>query len=366
MENPIYTYAGLFLGSGLFVYFLTPFVIRFALWTGFVDSPAAHKAHTKTTPLLGGLAVAAGFFLFTLYAVTILPGMRFDRSILGYLGAAMILVVLGLIDDKLRLSPLIKLIGQIVAVLVFLLSNNTAGALFNMLGPSWVTVPVLMLWMLTLINALNFLDNMDGIITGMSGILALGFYALSFMSCTEPLSELCSFNAMLSLIFAGSMFGFLPHNYNPAKVFLGDTGSMLTGYFLSTMGFLSGRVAVLRHNDSFFYLAPMLLLSYALFDISLVTITRHRDGRRVTQGGKDHSTHRINNVTGSPKITALIVYLINSAVGMTTLLVYRTGSRTLLLIVFVIFLGIYLFLARKLNQIPIFVPQNQLRKPEGQ
>lgn len=366
MNNSIYLYSGLFVGTFLFVYCLTPFVIRFALWTGFVDSPAAHKVHQKTTPLLGGLAVAAGFFLFMFYTVRTMPGMHFDRPVAGYLLGALILVVLGVIDDRLRLSPLVKMVGQIGAVAVFLVSNNVSGALFHMFGPSWVTVPVLSLWMLTLINAMNFLDNMDGIIGGMSGILGLGFYALSFMSATEPLGTQCHFNAMLSLIFSGAMFGFLPHNFSPAKVFLGDTGSMFVGYFLSTMGFLSGRVAVIRHNDTMFYLAPILLLSYALFDISLVTITRYRDGRRVSQGGKDHSTHRINNVTGSARITALIVYLINSVVVLTTLLVYRVGSRWLLILVFAVFLGIYLFLARKLDQIPIFVPRNQLRVREGE
>jgi UDP-GlcNAc:undecaprenyl-phosphate GlcNAc-1-phosphate transferase len=364
MNHPIYMYAGVFLGTFGLVFFLTPFVIRLALKMGFVDNPAAHKVHQKTTPLMGGLSVAIGFFLFMVFSVRVLPGMHFNTEVLGYLGGALLLVVLGLIDDKYPLSPRLKSAGQIVAVGVFLYTHNTSGALVQTFGPAWITIPILGLWMLTMINAMNFLDNMDGIISGMSGILAMGFYALSYMSTTGPLEPQCRFIAMLSLVFAGAMFGFLPHNFSPAKVFLGDAGSMLVGYFLSTMGFLSGRIAVIRHNDSWFYLVPILLLSYALFDISLVTVTRYRDGRRVTQGGKDHSTHRINNVTGSAPITAIIVYLINTVVALTTILVYRVGSHLLLILISIIFFGIYIFLARKLNEIPIFVPRNQMRIKE--
>ena len=216
--------------------------------------------------------------------------------------------------------------------------------------------------MVGLMNALNFLDNMDGIITGMSGILALGFYALSFISQTPSLMAQTNFMSLLALSFAGSVFGFLPYNFNPAKIFLGDAGSMFIGYFLSTMGILAGRLAVIRMNDKVYYLLPVLLLSYAIFDISLVSIIRKRDGRRISQGGKDHSTHRIDNAMQSAKVTALIVYLINIIIVLMTILVFKMESVKLLIVSTVMMAVFFIFFGNKLDQIPVQIPENQLRK----
>ena len=215
-----------------------------------------------------------------------------------------------------------------------------------------------------LMNAFNFLDNMDGILAGMSGILALGFYAVCIITKTPSLNELNNYVALLALAFAGAVFGFLPHNFNPAKIFLGDAGSMFIGYFLSTMGILTGKLAVNRMHSNFFYLLPILMLSFAIFDISLVSITRKRDGRRISQGGKDHSTHRLGTAFKSIKVTALIVYLINSIIILTTIIVLQMESVELLIISTIIFIIVFLFFGRKLDKIPIVVPENQLKNPQ--
>ena len=114
-----------------------------------------------------------------------------------------------------------------------------------------------------------------------------------------------------------------------------------------------------RHNDKFFYLLPVLLLSYAIFDISLVSITRRRDGRHVMQGGKDHSTHRINNVLGSVKVTAGIVYILNILIVLTSIIVFNIGSRELLIACTLLFMVFFALFGRKLDQVPIVVPENQ-------
>ena len=215
--------------------------------------------------------------------------------------------------------------------------------------------------MIGLMNALNFLDNMDGIITGMAGILAIGFYCFSFISKNKFFPSESEYICLLSLTFAGSVFGFLPHNFSPAKIFLGDSGSMFFGYFLSTMGILAGRLATKSMNNNLYYLLPVLLLSYAIFDISLVSFTRKRDGRRISQGGKDHSTHRIGTAMGSDKVTAIIVYLINIIIVLVTIIVLKMESAKLLIISTVIFAIFFLFFGKKLDQIPIVIPENQLK-----
>lgn len=345
--------------SWLLVYGLTPFIMRLARAINFVDKPEARKMHLTSVPLMGGLSVFTGFLLLCLYDVAISPGRFFDPPMLGYLAAGVLIVLIGLIDDKHGMNPLVKMIGQLTVSLVFILSNFQLSELNQMFGSIYISLPLMLLWMVGLMNALNFLDNMDGIISGMAGILGLGFFAFSLTNANSSNAEPMALIGLISLSFAGSTFGFLPYNFNPARIFLGDAGSMFIGYFLSSMGILMARYAVIRHEDNMFYLLPVLLLSYAIFDISLVSYTRKRDGRHVMQGGKDHSTHRIHTALGSVKVTAIIIYAINVLIALTTIIIFITGERVLLLATTAMFATFFLVFGRKLDQIPIVVPSNQ-------
>ncbi len=361
MDNRIYEYVSVFIMAWLFVYGLTPFIIRMANALNFVDKPEARKIHLKTVPLLGGLSVTLGFILLCIYDVLISPGRYFDRPMLGYLAGTITIVLIGLIDDRRGMKPLVKMFGQFAVSLMFILSNFGLGELKLMFGSIYVSLPLMVLWMVGLMNALNFLDNMDGIISGMAGILGLGFFAFALTNTTQANQDAMALMALISLSFSGSAFGFLPYNFNPARIFLGDAGSMFIGYFLSSMGILMAQHAGNRYNDKFFYLLPVLLLSYAIFDISLVSFTRKRDGRHVMQGGKDHSTHRINTVLGSIKVTAAIIYTINVLIVLTSIIIFRIGNRQLLVISTAMFATFFLFFGRKLDQVPIVVPANQLK-----
>ncbi len=134
---------------------------------------------------------------------------------------------------------------------------------------------------------------------------------------------------------------------------------MFIGYFLSSMGILMGRFAVLTRQNNIFYLLPVLLLSYAIFDICLVSYTRTRDGRHISQGGRDHSTHRLLTMLGSVKITAIIVYALNLMIVLTTVIIFITGNGVLLIATAIMFTLFFLFLGHKLDQIPIVIPINQ-------
>ncbi len=356
--NIIYVCMTVFVLSFLTVYSLTPVIMNFALKVNFVDNPNERKIHKKAIPLLGGVAVFLGFILLFLYLI-ITKQRAIDLPLLGYLAGAIIIVLVGVIDDRRGMIPIVKLLGQLAACLAFVSTHD----LFNLFGPFYITLPLIIVWMVGLMNALNFLDNMDGIITGMSGILALGFYAIGFLSKTPLLAHQADFISLLSLIFAGSVFGFLPYNFNPAKIFLGDAGSMFIGYFLSTMGILAGQLASdSLGGNKLFFLLPVLLLSYAIFDISLVSYTRKRDGRLVSQGGKDHSTHRIGTAMGSEKITAIMVYLINIILVLSTIIVYKMQNNQLLIISVIILASFFIFFGRKLDEVPIIIPENQIKK----
>ncbi|MCB5252650.1 MAG: MraY family glycosyltransferase [Candidatus Cloacimonadaceae bacterium] len=359
MNFRIYEYLSVFIMSWLFVYGLTPFIIKLANKINFVDKPEARKMHLKSVPLMGGLSVALGFILLCVYDVVISPGRYFDAPMLGYLAGSVLIVFIGIIDDRRGMKPLIKLGGQILVSLTFIFTNFTFPELQRMFGSIYVTLPLLLLWMVGLMNAMNFLDNMDGIISGMAGILGLGFFAFALTNATSSNQNAMALIALISLSFAGSTFGFLPYNFNPAKIFLGDAGSMFIGYFLSSMGILMAQYAGIKYNDKFFYLMPVLLLSYAIFDISLVSFTRKRDGRHVMQGGKDHSTHRINTVLGSVRVTAAIIYTINVLIVLTSIMVFRIGSRELLIFSTMLFAIFFLIFGHKLDQVPIVIPANQ-------
>ncbi|MCL1827555.1 MAG: undecaprenyl/decaprenyl-phosphate alpha-N-acetylglucosaminyl 1-phosphate transferase [Candidatus Cloacimonetes bacterium] len=323
-----------------------------------MDNPAARKLHLKSTPLLGGLSVFIGFGIVVLWTSFIYRDTMAVFNTYSYLLGALVILITGLVDDKFGMSPIVKLFFQALVCLIFIHTNN----IYTLLGNVWITLPILLLWMTGLMNAYNFLDNMDGILSGMACILALGFYAISFTVKTPNILGLSESVSLLSLSFAGATLGFLRYNFNPAKIFLGDAGSMFFGYFLSTMGILAGKLTVNTMNSKMFYLLPTLLLSYAIFDISLVSITRKRDGRRISQGGKDHSTHRIDTAVNSHKLTALFVYLINTIIVLMTIIMLKIGSAILLCITTAIFIIVFLYFGRKLNKIPIVVTENQLKK----
>lgn len=359
MDFRIYEYLSVFIMSWLFVYGLTPFIMKLAYKINFVDKPEARKIHLKSVPLMGGVSVALGFVLLCVYDVAISPGRYFDRPMIGYLAGSVLIVLIGLIDDRRGMQPFVKMLGQIVVALIFILTNFSFDELSMMFGSVFITLPLMLLWMVGLMNALNFLDNMDGIISGMAGILGLGFFAFALTNTTSSNQEAMALIALISLSFAGSSIGFLPFNFNPARIFLGDAGSMFIGYFLSSMGILMARYAGIKYNDKLFYLLPVLLLSYSIFDISLVSYTRRRDGRHVMQGGKDHSTHRINNVLGSVKVTAAVIYTINVLIVLTSIIIFKIGSRELLVISTLLFAAFFLVFGRKLDQVPIVIPANQ-------
>ncbi|MCK4339718.1 MAG: undecaprenyl/decaprenyl-phosphate alpha-N-acetylglucosaminyl 1-phosphate transferase [Candidatus Cloacimonetes bacterium] len=334
----------------LFVYFFTFQIRKIAIRLNFIDKPEERKFHTKPTPLLGGIAILFGLIISFIVSYYICHDLIPQIKVISYFYIGLLLVcLLGLYDDYSMLNPYIKFIIQSIIALLFIFGTKMT----NIFGSEFITVPLLLLWMVGLMNALNFLDNMDGITAGMASILGLGYFALGILSGNHFLS-------LISVIFIGSCLGFLFHNFHPAKIFLGDAGSMLIGYTLSVLGIILFNE--LPKNCSL--LLPILLLSYAIFDISLVSFTRKRDGRNILEGGQDHSTHRIGTATGSVKVTAFMVYLINIVIVLITVIVFKINNQFLTLATTIIFATVFLFFGGQLDNIPIIISQNQLRKKQ--
>lgn len=309
------TYLLAFAISFFVVLLTTPVVRMVARRMDFLDIPSKRKAHTQPTPLLGGLSVFAGFLLAAAVGLYML-GQPLSLRLLGFLGGGLLVFLIGLVDDRVGLSPVTKLMGQLAAGLLLLLSGNTNGLITN----SWMDLSLSLLWVVGLINALNFLDNMDGISSGISFIASLAFLVV------------CAFQgqvltAVLAAAVAGGTLAFLRFNFSPASIFLGDAGAMFLGYVLASVALMS----TWHQSSHLFLLVPILILGYPIFDISLVTLTRYREGRGVCEAGKDHSSHRLASLVTPPRGPVWVIYALCSAlaVGAVFLCWHLTVTRAL-------------------------------------
>jgi UDP-GlcNAc:undecaprenyl-phosphate GlcNAc-1-phosphate transferase len=271
---------------------LVPPLLRVAWWTGYLDHPEARKSHAQATPLLGGVAVAAATLIAAALAIARL-GMPVPAAAWWWGAGAVAAVALGLVDDRFGMAPALKLLLQFGVAALFVAGGVYPGMRFGV----WVAAPLALVWLVAMMNAVNFLDNMDGIVGGMSAVLAAGLGLLLFSWGRGA-------EAFFAFALAGAALAYLRYNFPPAGVFLGDTGSLFLGY---TLGGLS-LVAAHAGPDVEGSLAGLLILGYPLFDLSFVVVTRLRDGRKVYQGGRDHTTHRLSQLIGGPRATALGVY----------------------------------------------------------
>jgi UDP-GlcNAc:undecaprenyl-phosphate GlcNAc-1-phosphate transferase len=257
---------------------LTPVVRALARWRGLVAKPKADRWHKRPTAMFGGVAifltVAVCYGLF----LRAMPHQPYGWVIML---ASTFLFVVGLVDDLLHIKPYQKLVGQVM---------GTALVIYYGLALPWtytpaINVAITFVWVIGITNALNLLDNMDGLAAGIAAIAA-AFLALSFLA-TGHLPE-----ALLLGIFAAALVGFLAYNSNPASIFMGDCGSMFIGFFLAATALLS--VSGARGRSYLIVVAvPVLILFIPIFDTTFVTVLRKLSGRAASQGGRDHTSHRL-------------------------------------------------------------------------
>ncbi len=271
-----------------------------ALATGFVALPSARGVHRAPTPLLGGAAIFVSFLLALAAGGGLDDGIPRARS-LGFLGGAALVFALGVIDDRLVLGWFSKLLGQIVAAILLLASDNS-GTVF-LLTPFGLAMSLL--WIVGLANAMNFLDNMDGLCAGIAAVAALSFVVLGTLAGDPG-------TALFAAALAGAALGFLRFNFPPARIFLGDGGSLFLGYALASLGVMTSR----NLDFSLDLLVPVVALAYPIFDITFVSITRVSRGQSLTQGGRDHTSHRLARIVGTPRATAWTIYAICAAAGL--------------------------------------------------
>jgi UDP-GlcNAc:undecaprenyl-phosphate GlcNAc-1-phosphate transferase len=278
---------------------LTPVAMRLAHRVGAVDRPKRDRWSSRATPLLGGVAVTAGIL------VALLAGREPDAATLSVAGGVLLLHVVGLWDDVRGVRPQAKLVAQIAAAVVLLAGGVRAGWPEN----SLLSVPLTVLWVVGITNALNLLDNMDGLAAGVCAITA-GAVAICAGSLPDGVGDT---SALVALAACGAALGFLPWNVNPAKVFMGDAGSLPLGFALAASSLLAthreaGQVMVVLAG-------PLLALAVPILDTTFVSVLRKWHGRSISQGGRDHLSHRLVALGIPEKRAVATLWLLSAVFG---------------------------------------------------
>src|SRR5688572_7688390 len=306
---------------------LTPVVRAAALGAGLVRQARSDRWHRRPTPAIGGVAIYLGFGIalgvgYLLQPDTVDPlSARAPHALLpltpreGLLAAGTLVFLVGLADDLLAFRPLQKLAGQLLAAAVLVLSGIGVWATGQYVVDGLLSV----LWFVAIANAMNLLDNMDGLAAGIAAIAAAYLSLLFFLEGQTGL-------LLQSLAFWGALIGFLMHNYPPARIFMGDSGSLFIGLFLAglslspTPGLSRGLFAVI--------VVPVLILAIPILDTTLVTLGRVLEGRPIAQGGKDHTSHRLVAIGASEERALWLLWSLALAGGAVALLVRTADRRT--------------------------------------
>jgi UDP-GlcNAc:undecaprenyl-phosphate/decaprenyl-phosphate GlcNAc-1-phosphate transferase len=290
---------------------LTPVLRSVALRSGWVDRPGARKSHRVATPLLGGVAIYAAVIL----AMALLPGSYAIRELGGLLVGASVVSLCGLWDDRRPLGPATKVVVQALAA-TFLMVTGVHVALPV---PMLANLALTLLWVVGVTNALNLLDNVDGLAGGIASIAAFFFLVLAVLNGQYLVGSLAA-------ALVGACLGFLLYNFNPATIFMGDSGSLFLGFLLAGVGIK------LRFPDNVSrvtWLVPILVLGVALLDTALVCVTRWQRGvNPLTTPGLDHLSHRLIVVGLTPRGAVGVLYGAAVVLGIAAVVVSRADGRT--------------------------------------
>ena len=297
----------------------TPFVKMIAQKIGAIDVPDARRVHKHPIPRMGGLAIFYGFL------VGILCFAGVDTQLKGILIGSLIIVALGIVDDVKQLGAKIKFIIQILVacivvmhgVIIEFLSVPTFLAPDGYVELGYFSIPITILWIVGVTNAVNLIDGLDGLAVGVSSIATFSLFFIAILSGEMQV-------ALLTAALAGGCMGFLPYNFNPAKIFMGDTGSTFLGYMLSVIciqGLFKGYVVIS-------FIVPFLILGLPLFDTAFAIVRRIWNKKPIMAPDRGHLHHKLMDMGFSQKQTVAILYIVTSILALSAVVVLEVGAYT--------------------------------------
>ena len=305
-------------------------------WGVRTPPPSGRRIHAGPVPLLGGAAIWLGF---------VLTLVLFERGVVvetaSIVLAATLVTLVGLWDDRWGLKPVVKLAGQVVAaglIIVF------GGVQINVLHNEVLNILATIGWIAVITNALNLMDNMDGLAGGVAAWSAAFFFLLAGLTGQYLV-------APLAIALTGACIGFLYYNLRPQTHFMGDTGSLFLGFTLATVA-IKLRFPPPYNTDTVTWMIPLLVLGVPLFDTTLVTISRLRRRIPITRGGRDHTSHRLVALGYTRREAVLILYLAQAILGIAALVVMQAHPLEAYAVALLI-AGLAGGLAWRLEQVPL-------------
>jgi UDP-GlcNAc:undecaprenyl-phosphate GlcNAc-1-phosphate transferase len=308
---------------------LTPLVRALARRLGFVAKPKIDRWHKNPTAMMGGVGIWLAVIVTWLVLV---PHTKQGWVVIG---AASFLFLVGLVDDWLHVKPYQKLIGQVIGAAIVV----NYGLVLPWTRSLPANMVITIFWLIGITNAINLLDNMDGLATGIAAIAAC-FLTYNFVTGNQ------SIEAVMMAVFAAALVGFLVYNSNPASIFMGDSGSMFIGFFLASTALVNvsgGRSRIFGPVLA----VPILVLFIPIFDTTFVTILRKLSGRAASQGGRDHTSHRLVALGMSERRAVLMLYGLAGLSGLLAIFVSHMKADVSLALVagftlLLTLLGVYL------------------------
>lgn len=314
------------IAAGIVSFITTPIVRLFAQKVGAVDVPKdSRRVHNHPIPRMGGLAIFIGFVLSVVLFAAV------DNQMRGILLGAVIIVVVGVVDDITPLPALLKLVIQIAAALVAVafgvriefLANPIWWSETMYLDLSFLSIPITVLWIVGLTNAVNLIDGLDGLACGVSAIASIAMMTIAL--------AMGQWNtAVILAALVGACFGFMPFNLNPARIFMGDTGALMLGYVMACISI----TGLLKFYAIISFAVPLLALGLPIFDTAFAIIRRLAHGQNPMSPDRGHFHHRLIDMGLSQKQAVALLYAISAILGFAAVLIATSGEMRAIVLVF--------------------------------
>ena len=295
---------------------LTPLVKVLAKKVGAMDVPKdERRMHHVPIPRMGGLAIFLGFMV----SVLIFQKLSISTELQGILLGAVIIVILGVMDDILTLPALPKFCVQIAAAIIVVLHGCRIEHFMGFTLPDWLSYPVTVIWIVAITNAINFIDGLDGLAAGVSAISAGAMLIVALLLVPDPTAMIC---AILLAALVGACVGFIPYNFNPATIFMGDTGSTFLGFMLACISVFG----LFKTYAVISFAVPFLVLGLPIFDICFAVIRRVAKGQSPMHADRGHVHHRLIDMGFSQKQAVAISYLLSAILGLAAVVLTDHGE----------------------------------------
>lgn len=319
----MYKYIIPFLAAFILTFIQMPFTIKIAKKKGFLDVPKDdRRVHKKPIPVGGGIAMVISVSILMVYFLPI------NKNLIMALIASLIIAISGLYDDKEGLSPKLKFLFQILAAVILIIGGMKIEFFTNpfdshdaLLILNILSIPVTIFWVCGITNTINLIDGLDGLASGVSMICAISMFFITYKMGRYDVSLICA-------LVAGACLGFLPFNFNPAKIFMGDTGALYLGFMLSYIS-ISG---FLKQAAILMIFVPVLILGVPVFDTAFAMVRRKLSGKSMVEADKGHLHHRLLKMGLNQRQTVVILYSISAIFGVLANLISRFHSSIALVI----------------------------------